>query len=69
MDKKYYIVGTILISIGIYMLFRQIKKGNITIENPFSQENQDINADSHSTVNLTPPMEVPSMATPPIRNT
>lgn len=59
MGKGYYIVGGVLIGVGIFLLFNKIKKGNLKLNNSNTNINKNENG-SH----LEPPMEVPSLATP-----
>ena len=61
MKKGYFIVGTVLLGVGVYLLYNKIKNGNISF-NPISDNYEPEKEGSH----LEPPTEIPSLATPPI---
>jgi hypothetical protein len=53
MGKGYYIVGAVLVGVGVFLLYNKIKNGNVnfnTTSENFIQEEEG----SH----LSPPMEV-----------
>jgi hypothetical protein len=60
MGKSYYIVGGLLIGVGVFLLFNRIKKGNLKLNNSNASIIKNENG-SH----LEPPIEVPPFATPP----
>ena len=66
MGKGYYIVGSVLIGVGVYFLYDKIKNGGIN----FNLRSQDGVAEAEDGSHLNPPMEVPpkipSLATQPI---
>ena len=66
MGKGYYIVGSVLIGVGVYFLYEKIKNGGIN----FNLRSQDGVAEVEDGSHLNPPMEVPPtippLATPPI---
>lgn len=66
MKKGYYIVGSVLLGVGAYLLYTKIKKGN-TI---FNTKNEDNFAQTEDGSHLNPPKEtsptIPSLATPTI---
>jgi hypothetical protein len=59
MGKSYYIVGGLLIGVGVFILFNRIKKGNLKLNNSNASIIKNENGN-----HLEPPMEVPSLATP-----
>ena len=65
MKKGYYIVGAVLLGVGVYFLYNKIKKGNVS----FNFRNEDV-AEAEAGSHLEPPMEVPTdippIATPPL---
>jgi hypothetical protein len=61
MAKGYYIVGAVLLGVGVYFLYSKIKNGNISF-NPKNDDTEVPQDGSH----LDPPLEVPPLATPPI---
>ena len=66
MGKGYYIVGSVLIGVGLYFLYDKIKNGGINI----NLRSQDVVAEAEDGSHLNPPMQVPPtippLATPPI---
>lgn len=52
MTKGYYIVGTVLLGVGAYLLYSKIKNGNVT----FNFRNESVPEVSLGT-HLNPPME------------
>jgi hypothetical protein len=53
MGKGYYIVGAVLIGVGVYLLYSKIKIGNVN----FNIRNEDV-AQEEEGSHLNPPMEV-----------
>ena len=66
MKKGYYVLGTVLLGIGAYLLYNKIKNGNLNYN--FRSEDNVVEAEEGS--HLTPPKEapdkIPSLATTPI---
>ena len=66
MGKGYYIVGSVLVGVGLYLLYNKIKNGGIN----FNLRGQDEVTQAEDGSHLNPPMEVPPtippLATPPI---
>lgn len=66
MGKGYYIVGSVLLGVGIYLLYSKIKNGNVN----YNVKNDGDVAQSEDGSHLSPPMEaptsIPPLATPPI---
>jgi hypothetical protein len=65
MTKGYYIVGTVLLGVGVYFLYNKIKNGNIS----FNTRGEDNIVKAEEGSHLNPPMEVPPLATPPLATT
>jgi hypothetical protein len=65
MGKGYYIVGSVLLGVGLYFLYNKIKNGNVS----FNFRNEDV-AEAEAGSHLQPPMEasstIPNLATPPL---
>jgi hypothetical protein len=55
MGKGYYIVGSVLLGIGVFLLYNKIKNGNLT----YNFKNQDNIVEAEDGSHLNPPMEVP----------
>jgi len=53
MGKGYYIVGAILVGVGVYLLYSKIKNGNVN----FNTISEDIAQEEEGSY-LNPPMEV-----------
>jgi len=66
MGKGYYIVGSVLVGVGLYLLYNKIKNGGMN----FNLRSQDEVAQAEDGSHLNPPMEVPPtippLATPTI---
>jgi len=62
MNKGYYILGSVLLGIGAYMLYNKIKNGNSS----FNFKSQDTITESEEGTHLNPPNQVPDLATPPL---
>jgi hypothetical protein len=66
MGKGYYIVGSVLLGVGVFLLYNKIKNGNAN----YNVKNEDNVAQSEDGSHLSPPMEaptsIPPLATPPI---
>jgi hypothetical protein len=53
MSKGYYIVGFVLVGVGVYLLYNKIKIGNVN----FNIRSEDV-AQEEEGSHLNPPMEV-----------
>jgi hypothetical protein len=61
MKKGFYLIGAVLLGVGVYLLVNKIKNGNISF-NPKNEDTAVTEIGSH----LEPPMEVPTPQTPPL---
>jgi hypothetical protein len=62
MGKGYYIVGAVLIGVGAFLLYNKVKSGNVN----FNTRSQDDIVEAEDGSHLNPPLEVPTLETPPI---
>jgi hypothetical protein len=53
MGKGYYIVGTVLFGVGVYLLYNKIKNGNVN----FNTRSEDVVQEEEGS-HLNPPVEV-----------
>ena len=59
MVKIYFILGSVLVGVGGYLLYNKVKNANID----FNTRNEDNIAQADVGSNLSSPMEVPSTST------
>lgn len=55
MGKGYYIVGAVLVGVGVYLLYSKIKNVNVNVN--FNTRSEDV-AQEEEGSHLKPPMEV-----------
>ena len=62
MKKGHYLLGTVLLGVGAYLLYNKIKNGNLS----FNTRSEDNIVKAEEGSHLNPPMEAPPLATPPL---
>jgi hypothetical protein len=64
-NTGYYIIGAVLVGVGVFLLYNRIKKGNLKLNNSNASIIKNENGNHLEPPIEVPIIEVPTFATPP----
>ncbi len=64
-NTGYYILGAVLVGVGVFLLYNRIKKGNLKLNNLNASVIKNENGNHLEPPIEVPTIEVPTFATPP----